>query len=78
MQKSTSIKIDEMDEGTFNIQIGGNGYTVSKSKLKELMSSDGDIETLVRNIALRLSLDGTDINDFTTIKTNLEKILFKF
>lgn len=78
MQKNTSIKIEEIDENTFNIQVGCNGYTVSKSKLKDLMAAEGDIETLVRNIALRLSLDGTNLDDFTTVKTNLEKILFKF
>ena len=78
MKKDVSIKIDEIDENTFNIQIGPNGYTVMKSRLKELMDFDGDSETLIRNIAIRLSLGGINIDDIGAVKNDLEKITFKF
>ena len=73
-----SIAVTEITGDSIEIQVGPNGYSIPKTRLEELMRGVEDpIETLIRNIAIRLRLSGVSLDQPIAVKQAIEYPTFK-
>ena len=83
MAISITIKIMDIKpaEDSFTVQVGNFGFPCSIQEFKQMALSsrheDVNIHHLLRNLAIKVALSGTDITKWTEIKTLLEGSTFQ-